>query len=245
LNNKEYCIENSKPLLWLSIGENCLPDGILKRHDLKSFSTPYSHGRTNIDYAIELEKQNYATLLSKNNLVYEDTWGGAKVVRSSHIKKSDDLYDISSSKGFEFTHHDTISSEKDIESYNRKIERLLSIRKKQDVIFLYHHRKNQKTDITQINLKLEEFRQFYKAEATTCYVAFFYQTIINDKSERRLEARINEGNILEFNYYTELLWGGNDQDVFWAKNDDDLISDMFIQIERNIKLTQPIQKLNL
>lgn len=43
-------------MIWLSLGENCLSDNILSRHSLKSFSTPFSHARSNIDYALELEK---------------------------------------------------------------------------------------------------------------------------------------------------------------------------------------------
>lgn len=42
---------------YLSLGENCLADDILKRYKLKSFSTPYSPTRSNIEYAIQSEKK--------------------------------------------------------------------------------------------------------------------------------------------------------------------------------------------
>ena len=60
--------------LYLSLGENCLPDGILKRYGLKSFSTPYSSARSNIQYAIENELNNYTELLNRKNIVIENRY---------------------------------------------------------------------------------------------------------------------------------------------------------------------------
>ncbi|MFJ5369320.1 DUF1796 family putative cysteine peptidase, partial [Bosea sp. CER48] len=48
------------PANWLSLGENCLPDNILERNGLKMFSTPFSHGRSNIEYAIQLHSEGYS-----------------------------------------------------------------------------------------------------------------------------------------------------------------------------------------
>ncbi|MCQ2587766.1 MAG: papain-like cysteine peptidase [Treponema sp.] len=38
------------------MGENCLPDNILSRNDLKSFSSPFSYCRSNIEYILAFEK---------------------------------------------------------------------------------------------------------------------------------------------------------------------------------------------
>ena len=39
-----------KDKLYLSFGENCLTDNILSRYNIKSYSTPYSSARSNIEY---------------------------------------------------------------------------------------------------------------------------------------------------------------------------------------------------
>lgn len=56
---------------YVSIGENCLTDNILDRFNIKSFSTPYSHGRSNIEYAIHLESEKYQNLLNPEFLYYD------------------------------------------------------------------------------------------------------------------------------------------------------------------------------
>lgn len=48
----------------VSFGENCLTDNILSRNDLKSFSTPYSSGRSNIEYILAHEKEYFNDFLN-------------------------------------------------------------------------------------------------------------------------------------------------------------------------------------
>ncbi|MDR0364824.1 MAG: DUF1796 family putative cysteine peptidase [Bacteroidales bacterium] len=79
-------------ILYLSIGENCLADIILKRHELKAFSTPYSHARSNIDYVIKLEKSAYSGLLAPGNLFYPtESYLPQGAVRSNKIIECDDI----------------------------------------------------------------------------------------------------------------------------------------------------------
>lgn len=40
----------------LSFGENCFAERMLERHEQKSFATPYSWGRSNIEYVLHLER---------------------------------------------------------------------------------------------------------------------------------------------------------------------------------------------
>jgi len=126
-------LESTKTF-YLSLGENCLTDYILSSHGLKSFSTIYSNGRTNIDYALFLEKNNYSDLLSLENLKY-DVLNDKKVVRSTILVECQNIYQALQMNGFEFTHHDVIKNEFDRESYRRKIERQLRYRKKKNFIF--------------------------------------------------------------------------------------------------------------
>jgi len=219
-------------IIWLSLGENCLPDDVLSRHGRKSFSTPFSSGRTNIDYALELEAKNYDGLLIKSNLQYFDAWS-TKVVRSTLINQSEDIYDASCMKGFEFTHHDPIASQKDLESLTRKVERMLSLKGNESVVFLYHHRKNPRSDLKKLLRKLVKFNEFYSNEFCKSYIVLFYQTLCMDEAHRRIILGYSDKSILEFNFHTKFFWQGADPLVFWAKSDDDLFSEMFLVVDKN------------
>lgn len=220
-------------LLWLSLGENCLPDDILKRHGRKSFSTPYSSGRANIDYALALERNDYEGLLDPANLKYSDDLA-KPVVRSTRYRESADLFDPWHSKGFEFTHHDVLKSAEASDSYRRKIDRLLAARGKQDVVFLYHHRTTSRSDLPQLRSKLAEFQGLYLSERARCVIVLFHQVIIADSEERRVQADSFGTDLHEFTLHTRFRWGGNDPEIFWARNDDDLFRLLFSELDRNL-----------
>lgn len=216
--------------LWLSLGENCLPDDVLKRHSRKSFSTPYSSGRSNIDYALQLEKTRYDGLLSKENLCFGDAWG-TRVVRSSVIVDSDNIFEPGCSKGFEFTHHNPLESDSDRLSYERKVSRLLDIRGKKNVVFLYHHRQNKNSNTHQVIEKLLEFSRFYSSEHAKCRIALFHQSASNSSLSRSLTIGFNSQTLIEFSFLTEHIWAGADSRIFWGRNDDDLFEAMFRKID--------------
>ena len=52
----------------LSLGENCLPDDILRRNGLKSFSSPYASGRSNIEYVLSFENERFGDFLNPEYL---------------------------------------------------------------------------------------------------------------------------------------------------------------------------------
>lgn len=219
--------------LWLSMGENCLTDNILQRFNKKSFSTPYSSNRTNIDYILTCEKDRYKTLLLKENLVY-DTLFDKKVVRSKFIQKCDDIYDKYHMKGFEFTHHDVIESQKDRESYDRRSKRLLDGREKENFVFLYFHRYNPKSNIELLRKKLNDLISFYKGNQNSVFIIFFYQQLIKDTSKRRIKIKKINDNFFEYVYHTQFNWAGNNPEIFWGLNDNDLISEMIKDVEQKI-----------
>lgn len=225
-------INKSTNYLWLSLGENCLPDDILKGHEKKSFSTLFSSGRSNIDYILSLESSGYENLLDLDNLIYGDAWG-TKVVRSKNTINADDIYDPGCSKGFEFTHHNPIDSQKDRESLMRKISRLKSAKLNDNIIFLYHHRKTNKSDLEKIRQKLRDFQSRYQNDEVKCSICLFYQSVMAGKADRRIHATIHD-TFMEFDFHTEYVWGGNDANIFWAVNDDDLILNMIKNIEDHI-----------
>lgn len=227
-------------VLWLSLGENCLPDNILHRHGLKSFSTVYSHGRSNIDYALALEKNNYDGLLDPAHLAHGIS-EKKQVVRSTLFNQSDGIYNEMHMRGFEMTHHDVIDSEKDRDTFFRKISRQLEIRGKKKIVFFYHHRVNKNTDMDAIFKKAEELSGLYSRKQYTCTVIVFSQKIIDSQEERKVFFKKMKKKVLFFEFHTYHLWAGRNDDLFWARTDDDLIKRMidtsvnFIKDDINFK----------
>ncbi|WP_080745970.1 DUF1796 family putative cysteine peptidase [Comamonas thiooxydans] len=217
-------------MLWLSLGENCLTDDILSRYGKKSFSTPYSPCRSNIEYALNLERLNYHGLLDSENLKVEDNWG-KKVVRSKLVSTCEAVYYPAHMAGFEFTHHDPLNSEKDRISFQRKIQRLDEYRGKKDFCFLYFHRKHIDSDLNEIRRRLREFCEYYKSSFNKVHVSLFYQTKIEEDVERRMSFELNDG-VLEFEFRTNELWEGKNPDVFWGRVDDDLIEQMINTLDK-------------
>jgi hypothetical protein len=210
-------------IYWLSLGENCLSDDILKRTNLKSFSTPYSSAFSNIDYAIQLEKTNYLHLLEPSYLEH-GFYDNNKVVRSKLTLASDDIHDPSCSQSFMFPHHNPIDSIDDRKAMLRRIDRLQNIKGEHNIVFLYYHRYSKKSDILKLRKKLNEFQSFYTSSKAVCYIVLFYQSLFFSKSKERGFKTISvNNNIFEFAFCTEHLWGGN----YWrASDDDDLIIQM-------------------
>jgi hypothetical protein len=208
---------------WLSLGENCLPDRILQRHGLKSFSTPFSHGRSNIDYAQQMLQQRFAGLLDVAQLQDVDL-GSEQVVRHRGYAQSAPLFEASVSQGFEFTHHNVIDDEEARQSYQRKAERLLQLRDERDVFFLYHHRAHAGTDLRQLVPRLEAFAQDFATAPRCCRILLMRQVIVAFPAQRRLVRRRLSPRVDDFAFHTTELWNGVEQPVFWAEVDDDLLA---------------------
>jgi hypothetical protein len=224
---------NNSNILYLSIGENCLPDDILKRYNLKSFSTPYSSGRTNIDYVLQLETMDYNTFLDKKYLEYSILNGNTKVVKSKLITACSNIYNTLHMDRFEFTHHDILSSAEQNAAIKRRIERMRQFRGKQDVVFFYHHRVNSNTNTNMLFDKLSLFQTFYNTDKAKCFIIVFMQKLVPRGEQKYLEYKQQKDNILLFTFKTHDIWSGDNQDVFWARVDDELIKQM-LDITMNI-----------
>lgn len=101
--------------------------------------------------------------------------------------------------------------------------------------FFYHHRKSKNSNINLLRRKLSDFNEVYGSIDKKCIVVLFHQVVVGDKNERRLEVDEMKNGLIEYVFYTEKLWGGNNPDVFWAKVDDDLICKMIEDVENKIK----------
>lgn len=220
----------AKKPTWISIGENCFVQGLLKRTNKNTFITPFSWGRSNIDYVISCEKLKFINLLSKKNLYYGEAYG-TKVVRSNMITECADIYDESVSSDLEFTHHDPISSDADKQSLERKIERFTVMPSDQPVIIIYHHRLNKKSNIKLLHKKLAIFKDLMEIRSVSCFIIIFHQRIVDSDEKRTvLEQKISH-NIYEYTIFSKAMWGGTDDSIFWGLIDDDLLYKMLNLIE--------------
>ncbi len=209
----------------VSIGENCLTDAILDRHGLKSFTTPYSHGRSNIDYAIALELTGYSDLLNLNRLTYGKV-GDTTVIRYIHNLSHDPIFIDLHRNGFEFTHHDIIHNKAHRDSCARKINRLLKFKGKKNFRFFYHYRISPDSNLNFLFRKAERFLSFYDINGKSCELNIFTQKIVPATENRRLRVIKHTNKIRAFVFETHHAWAGENHDLFWAINDDDLIQQM-------------------
>lgn len=212
---------------WVSLGENCLPDGILKRHQRKSYSSVYASARSNIEYALQMEKDDFKHLLSREHLDRHINDSGNIIVRSTYYNKCHNYYNQLHMIGFEFSHHDPLKIKEDYRAFRRRTRRTLKLRKQKSFIFLYHHRINERSNLPFVRERLEEFIALYSSKLALCQIVFFWQDIIPAGSASYIDFIPHKSGILEFICHSSQIWGGDDADTFWAKNDDHLFTEMF------------------
>lgn len=209
--------------VFLSFGENCLTDDILKRYNIKSFSTPYSSGRSNIEYILQIEKDRYNDFLNPDYLEYgyADDHQVVRLKKYMHVRN---VYNCAHMQGFEFTHHNVLGETSAREKMKRRASRMLKLRNNEINIF-YHSRSTPETDENMLLTHLAELKSIYESRCKTVNVYMFTQIIVDDDSLRRVECQMKRG-IHVYNFYVLNEWAGTDQDIFWAKCDDDLIETM-------------------
>jgi len=207
--------------VYLSFGENCLTDNILSRHNIKSFTTPFSHGRSNIEYILQLEKDNYKDFLNLKYLTYEEI----SEQKVPILKKYNSLineYNALHMNGFEFTHHDVISDGEIRLKIEERINKLHSLIGKKKIVIFYHHRLNKSTKKDLLLSHLNELKNLYSTKKIKAEIICFTQNIVHFLDERNLQYSMNNGiHFFEFNTLNE--WSGTDNNLFWALCDDDLI----------------------
>lgn len=219
LNRKKY----------LSFGENCLADDILSRYDLKSFSSPFASGRSNVEYILQIQKDMYKDFLNPEFLEYGNDWG-REVVRLKKYNELSNVYDDSCMKGFEFTHHDVIADEEKRASIERRVRRMQSLKNCTLYIF-YYHRLCKDTDIDLLIQHLNDLKTIYEKQCKKVYLIAFTQKLVSSEQERKVEKKYIDG-IYMYYFSTLNVWAGNNQDIFWARCDDDLISQMIHDIKK-------------
>ncbi|WP_039057821.1 DUF1796 family putative cysteine peptidase [Enterobacter sp. Bisph1] len=218
-------------VFWISLGENCLADDILRRHNRKSFSSVFSAGRSNIEYILQMENDNYHHLLAKENLRHFPD-GEHTVVRSTYYDKCTGHYATRHMLGFEFTHHDPLRIKEDRCAMQRRISRQLSYRGTKNFVFLYHHRITDRSNLPQLRDHLNALLAMYNTRGCDCKMVLFYQRLIGENDPKRIDFTPHDSGLLEFVCHTHEIWEGDDLDVFWAKKDDRLFAEMFETVDQ-------------
>ena len=221
-------------MLWLSLGENGLADAMLERHGRKSFNTPYSFCRCNIDHALQLEREGYEQLLDPGKLTVAEA-GGRRIVRSTSVTACAPVFSADHSRGFEFTHHDPIASEQDRQSLRRRIDRLNAVRGRQDIVFLYHHQQHARSCPDLVREKLALFAGLYRSVRARCHVVMFHQAIAPTPKERRLHMAGATEGVFDFAVHSLKPWNDREPSGFGAREDDDLLKALFGRVDSLIR----------
>ncbi len=211
-----------------SIGENCLTDNILARNGLKSFSSPYASARSNVEYILNFEKEEFKDFLNPEFLVYEPNSNGL-VPRNKKHTETFNNYHNSCVNGFEFTHHDVIGNKDAKKKIIKRCKRMLALKNK-NIIMLYHHRFCEDTDMKMLNEHLNSLAESYEKRGNTVSVFLFTQKIVPSEDKRRVE-RLVDGKINTYVFHTMNVWGGDNEEYLWARCDDDLIETMIKDIK--------------
>jgi len=165
--------------VYISIGENCLSDNILSRNKLKSFSSPFASGRSNIEYILSFENERYNDFLNPDYLHYEFDDSNKKVVRNKKFVAIKNRYNDSCMKGLELTHHDIIADVDARKKLQRRVNRILGLKRK-NIIMLYHQRICEETNLDLLIRQLHELSQIYELRKNKVSIYLFYQVIVSN-----------------------------------------------------------------
>lgn len=220
----------NETVTFCSIGENCLGQGIIDRHRLKSCIGPFTWARSNIDYILRIIDEDFVDFLNPAYLSHRQRYGQQMATNFKYQCKSE-KFDKTVANEFEFTHHDVIADAEALDNITRKTNRFRElIISDEPVVFVYHHRINpQSTDsISYAVEKLNVFAEIIqKSRRGQVSILCFTQKIVAAPEDRRVE--FSEHNAVRLAVlHTNSVWGGSDPDIFWARNDDDLFTEVLL-----------------
>jgi hypothetical protein len=235
LRNEWYYESNVSHLkktdkIYLSFGDNCLPYNIIDLQKKKSLTTPFSHGRSNIEYILNLEKDSYRDFVNEGYLRFENL-NGAEVPRLKTYLEITNEYNELHMNGFEFTHHDVINNPELRNKFKERVMGMKSYLGKKKYVIFYHNRFCAETDQDMLIDHLLELKKIYSAPQLECEIVLFKQKIIDDSRRRGLQHYL-KNRIHIFDFYTTDIWGGEDPNLLWARNDDDLIRKMISKMKK-------------
>ncbi len=210
--------------LYVSFGENCLTDNILERHGLKLLTTPFSHARSNVEYILNLEADDYKDFLNLDHIAYEKL-NKSNVPRLKKYNVVHNEYNRLHLNGFEFTHHDVIKDEKARSKIENRVHTLRSFIGRKKFMIFYHHRLSPNTNMDALLQDLTTLKEGYSTSRIRSEAICFTQRIIQSKEDRKLSYSKRDG-VHFFLFDTLSIWEGDDDNLLWARCDEDLITEM-------------------
>ena len=225
-NNQE---DYDQKRIWFAFGENCMPIDVLRRHNKEAPSTPFSTGRLDIEHVEYFEKTDYKNLINPNYLIEANAFTDKCYLNV--VKKSSGIFRPGRHKYVEFTHHDP-TSEEDRLKLIRRIQRIKEARKsKIKKVIFYHHRSKSGFKYSKQRIKDSANNILSLYNEDTQFIAYS-QTVVQNITDRGLKMTSTSKNRVIFcDFRTLNFWGGNNKDIFFGRNDDDLFGQMFKQYE--------------
>lgn len=226
---------------YISLGENCLVDELLKKVMLKAESFPFGSGRFTIEYINSIIEEDYKNLLNPSYLKYEAV-DGKQVVKNTFYKNANDIFCTTVSSCFEFTHHDVLK-EKDKQSMERKIKRFEEVLNSDNkLVFIYNYRYSDKQNIAKVTELLNNFLSLIKSKYDKkAKLILFYQTITNTSRGYTI---ITKGDLTACEFRCAEQWvgddnydGSKDMDLFKAVLADRKISKLILTPKQRLKKT--------
>ncbi len=214
----------TRELTFVSLGENCLIDEILKDLKLRTATHPFGSGRFNIEYITEICKEEFEHFLDDQFLYYA-TVENKIVVKNNFYKCKHNIYESSVCHDVEFTHHDVFKPNVK-ESFLRKIERFkYATDQPSEYVFMYYHRFSSNTNIEIIKALLKNWSDWIENKSLIKpKIVFIHQKLIENKEERKVS--VNDFSCgKEVILYTLDVWSG--AELWAAAKDRDLFNSFF------------------
>lgn len=208
---------------YVSLGENCLIDEILKDFHLRKETYPFGSGRFNIEYIRQICEEDLAHFLDPNFLRYAEV-EGIQVVKNDYYTFENDIYESTVCDAVEFTHHNVLDP-KVRESVQRKVERFrLALSDPRDYVFMYYYRysekRNEEAIITQLKMWMDGVE---KKSGVRPRLIFLHQELVNHYQDSHWKYQEQVWGI-EVTMYTKQVWEGAQR---WSAADDrDLFREM-------------------
>ena len=224
--------KQSKQIVWLACGENCMPINVLRRHKKNAPSTPFSAGRSDIEHLKYFEATNYNNLLQQDYIIKvrgfsDDCFCNMRKKSSGLCRPGRHLY-------LEFTHHNP-HKQVDRNSIERKIKRMLDSRdSKEQIILFYHHRSREGFRKSKTLIK-KNFVEILKMHKLSTKVLCYSQQLVKNKENKGIDIVSSHGGRITFcTMRTIDAWGGSNLDEFFGRRDDKLFEKMLTTYEHQI-----------
>tara|TARA_B100000674_G_C37916140_1_gene951012 strand:- start:802 stop:1509 length:708 start_codon:yes stop_codon:yes gene_type:complete len=230
-------LKKDERIIWLSCGENCMPINVLRRHNKKAPSTPFSTGRGDVEQIQYHEQTDYKNFLNPDYLIKADSYTNQCYLNIS--KKSSGACKPGKYFFLELTHHDP-NSKADREAIERRINRMRDLKKTNEkIVLFYHHRSNRGFEKNREHIKkhfIKILERYSQSATALCYS----QNIISTKEKKGLSLiSSHQGRITFCTLNTHNPWAGNNLDFFFGRVDDNLFRKMFEVHENIIQKRQP------